>query len=113
MKSFIILSLVLGSTVVFASKPKPLGEVEIDAVNFLLQCPDEVNELSKNGHRIQDGSRFSDKTVSDGRSYNFYRKIRWTSTEYVSTLTVTRVRRPDGPTDAPPYRVTCEITDKR
>jgi hypothetical protein len=112
MKSIIILSMILGSAVAFASKQKPMSKSEVDAVNFILQCPDEVLELNKKGARVQTGGTFNDRTVTDGRNYNFFRRNGWTSTEYVSTLTVSRVRRLHGPSDAPSYTVSCEITDQ-
>lgn len=116
MKSFIILSVILVSvgfsTNAFASKQKPMTKTELDAVNFLLQCPKEVYELSKDGNRIQTGGTFNDRTVTDGRNYNFYRRNGWTTTEYVSTLTVSRVRRLHGPADAPTYTVSCTISDQ-
>jgi hypothetical protein len=111
MKMYLLSALlfVVGAAAV-ASEKKEMSREEVLAVNFLLQCPKEVAQLSKPGNWIQSGAIFSDRTVLEGRSYNFIKGGTWARpAEPVATLVVSRVRRPNPPADARNFTIKCEV----
>lgn len=105
--SLILASLVL-SSVSYASSMRDLTNDEVTTLNWLLQCPKEIAEVTQQGEWIGSGKFFSDRAGSRF-SYRFFRQNGFTTSEYVTTLHVSRIRIQNPPVDAPGFRVECEI----
>ena len=108
-KKGLLLAALFLSSVSNASSMRDLTGTEISNLNWLLQCPNEIAELTKNSEKIESGVFFSDRNGSK-YSYKFFRRIGFSKTEYAATLNISRIRRINPPTDAPSYTVECEIT---
>lgn len=105
--SLILISLIL-SSVSYGFSMRDLTNDEVNTLNWILQCPNELAKVTQEGEWIGSGKFYTDRAGSR-ISYRFFRRIGFTSSEYVTSLHISRVRIHNPPADAPSFRVECEI----
>lgn len=93
-----------------ASAFRKLTHQEITSVNWILQCPTELADITRDGKWVGDGTFSSGRKMGTQMSYRFFRQVGFTRSEYVGTLNVRRVPLRVPRMDAPNYRVECSIT---
>jgi hypothetical protein len=114
MKKFLMAAAVVAfAGIAAASAMRDLAQDEIDTVNWILQCPKELSQITKKAQWVGAGRFFSDR-MGTQISYSFFRRKGWTGREYVATLKVARMRRPEPiPADAPSFTVVCELVKEQ
>ncbi|MCC7405660.1 MAG: hypothetical protein IT288_14775 [Bdellovibrionales bacterium] len=114
MKKFLMAAAVVAfAGLAAASAMRDLEQDEIDSVNWILQCPKELGQITKKAQFVSTGRFFSDR-MGTQISYNFFRRKGFIGSEYVSTLKVARMRRPDPvPADAPSFTVVCQLVKEQ
>ena len=98
----------LFSSVCYATFIRNLSETELEASNWIIQCPKELVQMTDQGGIISTGEFISDMGAST-YSYKFYRQRSFESSEYLGSLVITRKYLFNPPQDGPAYRVICEV----
>lgn len=108
MKVSLVLASLILSSVSYSSTMRNLTNDEVNTLNWILQCPNEIAKVTQHGEWIGSGTFFSDR-AGTGVSYRFFRQTGFTTSEYVTTLHVSRILIQNPPADARGFRVECEI----
>ena len=95
----------------YASVMRDFTAPELNAMNRLLECSDDVATVMKKADRIASGGCVTNDVGTEWCHYNFTRRHGFTQVKRVATITVIHERRRESPSDAPGYTVKCELHD--
>lgn len=110
MKKTILALGLLIATSASASMISKLDETELHNLNWLIECPVELNEiLTKDGGQWIGSGNFASDRPGSQKAYAFFKQTGFTSSEKVATLIVRRMNIRNPPADGKSFRVECEI----
>jgi len=107
----ILIALLLATNYSHAATTHALTNEELKAVNWIMDCPKELSEMSAHWYRIQ-SAKFQKSKKVQTMTFNFAAPAGFGLWMPIATVSVSRVTMENPPADHPGYNIKCNLKEK-